>query len=120
MYARVQWPATATDSSMRAKRLSAEALRRRRLFNQSQSCHLLLKHGPEGCNLACDRVLKFRANMLKKWLVLGLGLGQSNLDMGATIGVLHERVGHQNLGGVRQRQQCGERQIVERAPVEHF
>lgn len=37
-------------------------------------------------------------NMRKKCLVLGFGLGETDLDMSAAVGVLHECVGHQDLG----------------------
>ena len=46
------------------------------------------KHEPKGRDFAEDALLEFRADLLEECLVLRLGLGHANFDVGAAIGIL--------------------------------
>jgi len=56
--------------------------------------------------------------MIEKRLVLRLRPRQPDLDMRRAGILLDERVGHDHLGGVAHRQQCRNRKVVERTPVQ--
>jgi hypothetical protein len=110
------------DPSAAVNGLAQKTVRRfwQRRFLDRRCPILPLKHLAKGRNFGCDVLVEHRPNFLEKGFVLGLGLGNANFDVRPVAGAFRERVGHQDLRGIGHRHQRGQRQQVERAPVEHF